>query len=495
MAELNLTSATFDTLIVGAKIYDGTGGHPFVADVAIVAERIVAIGDLSALATAQFSRTVVEAHGLCLAPGFIDVHTHDDLEVFRAPDMAAKITQGVTTVIAGNCGISAAPATLSGEAPDPMNLLGADTEFQFSSVAGYRARFERAPANVNVALLVGHTTLRNNHMADLSLPATAAQIAAMQTQLADALRDGAIGLSTGLAYGNANAAPTSEVSALCEVVKQYDGIYTTHLRTEFDGVLEAMDEAFSLASQHQLPLVISHLKCAGKQNWGRAPELLAALSAYGQHHQCSCDAYPYAASSSTLDLKQVTDDFTIFITWSQPYPDMAGMTLKEIAAVWQTSLLDAATRLQPAGAVYHGLHEQDVQTILGFEKTMIGSDGLPCDPHPHPRLWGSFPRVLGRYSRELGLLSLPQAIHKMTGLSARNFALKGRGEVRTGNYADLVLFDDKTINDSADFVNSSLPAKGIHQVWVNGVMTFTQQQVLCARAGQFLAATGATKHD
>ena len=477
-----------DCIIFGAQVFDGLGHEPRQLDVAIKGEQIIALGELSD--TPAHER--VDGRGLCLAPGFIDVHTHDDLEVLRNPCMAAKITQGVTTVITGNCGISAAPAILSAEAPDPMNLLGQQHEFKFTSVADYIAAFKRQPANVNVAALVGHTTLRNNVMSDLLRTANKQEISAMQDQLEQALAQGALGLSSGLAYANANHACSEEIHAFGPLLKQYGAIYTTHLRTEFDAVLEAMDEAFLMEQYFGIKVIISHLKCAGKNNWGRSPELLARFTQLGKQSRCSCDAYPYAASSSTLDLKQVTEDFEIFITWSTPYPDMAGRTLQNIAQHWGLSLHDAARKLQPAGAVYHGLHELDVQNILRFERTMIGSDGLPCDPHPHPRLWGSFPRVLGHYSRQQGLFSLASAIHKMTGLSAGNFGLTGRGVIQRGYFADLVLFDPDTICDQATFSQPNQRSTGIHRVWTNGQPTLINEQVLQAGSGKFLTSSGVT---
>lgn len=483
-------SQSADTLILQAMVFDGSGNEPAHMDVAIQGERIVAMGTL---AHWQATETIA-AKGLCLAPGFIDVHTHDDLELLRNPNMAAKISQGVTTVITGNCGISAAPATLKADAPDPMNLLGAQGEFTFTQMRDYIAAFNQQKANVNVAALVGHTTLRNNVMDDLHRPASKGEIALMQAQLKLALEDGALGLSTGLAYHNAQCAPAAEIHAFGAILKEHNALYTTHLRTEFDGVLEAMDEAFAMEAEFDIKVIISHLKCAGKNNWGRAPELLAKFAQQGPHSKCSCDAYPYAASSSTLDLNQVTNDFDIFITWSDPHPEMAEQLLADIAQQWQMSNVEAAQKLQPAGAVYHGLNEADVQTILAFDKTMIGSDGLPCDPHPHPRLWGSFARVLGHYSRDQGLFSLATAIHKMTGLSAANYRLKERGMIKQGYFADLVLFDAKTIIDNATFVAPEVAASGIHRVWTNGQATLIDKHILPAYSGKFLTSQGVT-HD
>jgi N-acyl-D-amino-acid deacylase len=200
-----------------------------------------------------------------------------------------------------------------------------------------------------------------------------------------------------------------------------------------------------------------------------------------------CDCYPYAAGSSTLDLLQVDPRVEITITWSTPHPEVGGMSLKSIAEAWGVSQLEAARRLQPAGAIYHSLSEADMRRILAHPATMIGSDGLPNDPRPHPRLWGTFPRVLGRYSREEKLISLPDAIHKMTGMPAQRFGLAERGLIREGYYADLVLFDPETIVDTATFADPVQPARGIAGVWVNGVRSYGAEGATGSRAGRFLA--------
>jgi N-acyl-D-amino-acid deacylase len=308
----------------------------------------------------------------------------------------------------------------------------------------------------------------------------------MQRQLREALRHGALGLSTGLAYGNAIAATTDEVMALAEPLAAAGAIYATHLRTEFAGILDAIDEACRIGRHAQAPVVISHLKCAGAANWGRAGEVLGAIDAAQRDHAVGCDAYPYIASSSTLDLKQVTYEFEIDVTASVPHPEMAGRTLRQIAELWGLDLLETARRLQPANAVYHNMSDADVSTILAHPATTIGSDGLPHDVHPHPRLWGAFPRVLGYYSRERGLFDLATAVRKMTGQSAERFGLAGRGFVRPGYWADLVLFDPATVRDTATFDQPRQQAAGIEAVWVNGVLSYRQGRALPQRAGRYL---------
>lgn len=476
----------YDTLIGNVRVLDGTGGAEFQARVALKDGRIAAIGELPG----AHARDHIDGTGLALAPGFIDVHTHDDTNVIRTPGMLPKLSQGVTTVVVGNCGISASPVTLRGDPPDPMNLLGARQDFTYPTFLDYTRAIDAAKPAVNVAALVGHTALRNNHMNRLDRSATPAEVQAMRVQLREALEHGAIGLSTGLAYASAFDADTDEVKQLAEALDEFGALYTTHLRSEFAAILEAMQEAFDIAQHARVPVVVSHLKCAGAGNWGRTKEVLFKLESAGRLQPVGCDCYPYSASSSTLDLKQVTNDFDIDITWSTPHPTQAGRKLAAIAADWGVSLLDAASRLQPAGAVYHGMHEDDVRRVLAHKLTMIGSDGLPNDPMPHPRLWGAFPRVLGHYSRDVGLFPLAQAVHKMTGLSASRFGLAERGLVRPDYHADLVLFNPDTVIDRATFADPVQAAAGIEAVWVNGVLSYRHGEATGERAGRWLPRNG-----
>jgi N-acyl-D-aspartate/D-glutamate deacylase len=472
----------FDTLIRAATVYDGGNTEPEVLDVAVCGDRIAAMGT----ALCGDAGQVVEARGLALAPGFIDVHTHDDLAVIRSPRMDPKISQGVTTVIVGNCGISAAPVALRGEFPDPMNLLGTESEFCFPTFAAYKEAIRTAAPAVNVAALVGHTALRNNHMDQLDRAANPEETRAMQAQLREALDGGALGLSTGLAYLSAHAASTEEVLEVARPLAAAGAVYATHMRTEGDAILDAMQEAFATGKNAQVPVIVSHLKCAGINNWGRSSEVLESLERARRAQDVGCDCYPYAASSSTLDLRQVDERVEIVITWSTPHPEVAGKSLARIAAEWQIPQCEAARRLQPAGAIYHSMHEEDMRRILRHSATMIGSDGLPCDPLPHPRLWGTFPRVLGHYCREEKQLTLAQAVHKMTGMPAGRFGIAERGLIREGYFADLTLFNPATILDTATFANPKRPAAGIAGVWVNGALSYTPHEGVQGRSGRFL---------
>ncbi len=475
-----------DTLIRDASVLDGTGRAAESLDVAIRDGRILDLGS----SLAYVANHAIDAAGRTLAPGFIDTHTHDDTSVIEAPGMLPKLSQGVTTVIVGNCGISAAPVRLSGEPPDPMNLLGRKEFFRYPAFADYRRAVREARPAVNVAAFAGHTALRNNHMDRLDRAASKSEIAAMCEDLREALAAGALGLSTGLAYASANAAPTAEVVELAKTLRSAGGLYATHLRTETDAILDAIGEACEIGSAGGATVVVSHLKCAGVNNWGRSEEVLRAMNDARSRQTVAWDCYPYAAGSSTLDLKQVDPRVEITITWSKPHPEATGCSLVRIAEEWGMAQMDAARKLQPAGAIYHSIHEDDMRRILAHPATMIGSDGLPHDTHPHPRLWGAFPRVLGRYCRDQKLFSLADAVHKMTGLPAEVFGIAQRGAIQQGFFADMVLFDPEEIVDAATFDDPQRRARGIYGVWVNGVLSYTAKGPTGDRAGRFLPRAG-----
>lgn len=478
-----------DLLFRDVRVVDGSGAEPYTADVAVAGDRIVAIGKLNG----QTAKRVINGNGRCLMPGFIDVHTHDDTQVIHQPEMLAKISQGVTTVIVGNCGISASPVTLTGVPPDPLNLLGNKETFIYPSFHHYTEAVEQACPSVNVAALVGHTALRANVMQEFDRPAETSEIEQMCASLQSALEAGAIGLSSGLAYTNARQAPVSEMQPLVDIVGAFGAIYTTHMRNEHDGLLDSLEESFSTARTAGADLVISHLKCAGAGNWGRAPLALAALENAASRQSCHCDCYPYSRSSTTLDAWRVDGTMEIYITWSEPHPEMAKQTLKEIAAQWGIDQWQATERLRPAGAIYSMMSEEDVRQILAHPLAMIGSDGLPSDPNPHPRLWGTFPRVLAHYCRDLKLFNLAEAVRKMTGMSAARFRLQDRGLVREGAFADLTLVDMVRIEDVASYSDPCRQAPGIDLVVVNGVVSYENGQVQ-RRQGRMLKPILNTQH-
>lgn len=471
-----------DVLIRGGAVIDGTGAGAFRADVAVTGDRVVAVGDLSA-ARAEL---MIDAAGKTVAPGFIDAHTHDDRALISAPEMAPKVSQGVTTVIAGNCGISLAPLVADRRPPPPLDLLGDEEWYRFGSFAAYVKALDSTPPTVNAGLLVGHATLRVRAMDDVAHPATPAEIEAMRGAVREAMASGALGFSTGLAYPPNAAATTDEVIALAGEAGAAGGIYATHMRDEADGVEDALEEAFEIGRRAGLPVVVSHHKVAGRRNFGRSRATLARIERARSRQPVGLDVYPYTAGSSVLLPEEIEEGVKILVTWSKPHPRLAGRDLDEIARMWGLSRHESARRLAPAGGIFFVMDEEDVRRILVFPHTMIGSDGLPHDAHPHPRLWGTFPRVLGHYARDLGLLSLEDAVRRMTGLPAERFGLEDRGLIRAGAFADLVVFDPATVTDRATFDEPTRPASGIEFVMVNGRVAFAEGSPTGARPGRVL---------
>jgi N-acyl-D-amino-acid deacylase len=477
--------ATFDLLIRNAEIVDGTGAPRFAGDIGVRGERIERIGELAGAT----GRTEIDLGGRIAAPGFIDAHTHDDRLMLSGGDMAPKVSQGVTTVIGGNCGISLAP--MPRPIPDPvtppLNLL--DDEggwFRFPTFASYLQALREQPAATNCAMLVGHTTLRVATLDDLERPASTAQIARMRSLVQEAMEAGAIGVSTGLFYEPAIAAPTEEVIETCRPLKDFHGLYCTHMRNEADGVMDSLEETFRIGREVGVPVVISHHKVIGQANYGRSEETLAFIRRNMALQPICLDCYPYTAGSTVLSADRAATSSRVIVTWSKALPQYNGRDLADIARELGVSQDDAVRRLLPAGAIYFRMDEADVQRILRFDETMIGSDGLPHDAAPHPRLWGSFPRVLGHYRRGLKLFPLEQAVHKMTGLTARNFGLPDRGVLKEGAYADLTLFDADTIDEAASYEHPIAPARGIDTVVVNGRIVWREGRATGERPGQVL---------
>lgn len=475
----------FDLLIHGGTVIDGTGAVRRQADVAVRDGRIVAVGELGDRRAAR----LLDAQDRIVSPGFIDTHTHDDRYLFTEPAMPAKLSQGVTTVVTGNCGLSLAPwrAGWRDEVPAPVNLLSTDvSDFPYATFGAYLENLDRNPPAVNAACLVGHTSLRAAVMSDLSKPATADEIRGMQDLLREALQSGAIGLSTGTAYPTAMPATIDELVGIASVLRDHGGIYASHIRDEGDRIFEALDEAFAVGAAGDAPVLISHHKLIGPRNHGRSAQTLAHIARASQKQAVALDCYPYVAGSTILRKDRLAVSSRVIVTKSKPYPQFAGRDLDDIARELGMSEEDAVDALQPAGAIYFIMDEQDVERILAYPGTMIGSDGMPHDPAPHPRLWGTFPRVLGHYCRDIGLFSLEQAVHKMTGMAADYFRLSGRGRIAPGYAADLVIFDADTIADKATWSAPTRQAEGIDYVLVNGNVAWQGGRETGSRAGQVI---------
>ncbi|MDB5399399.1 MAG: amidohydrolase family protein [Rhodopila sp.] len=474
-----------DLIIRNATVFDGLGGPRFTADVGVNGDRIVAVGDLGA---SEADREVY-ADGMALAPGFIDAHTHDDRAVLCGPAcMLCKMSQGVTTVVVGNCGISLSPVRMKSRPVPPLDLLGDETWFAFDSFAEYAERLRRDPSPVNTYALIGHMSLRIEAMnGDTQRGATDREAAHMQARLRQALAEGASGFSTGLYYPPNMMAPTDEVIAVAEALRATGGLYVTHMRDEANDVLQSIEETLKIGKAVDVPVVISHHKCSMPENFGRSVETLPLIDQAAAGQQVDFDVYPYAAGSTVLMPHRLREDVPVQITWSVPHPELAGRMLADIAKEWGLDPKAAAERLVPAGAIYFQMDETDVQRIMSHRLAMIGSDGLPHDAYPHPRLWGTFPRVLGHYARDLKLFSLEEAVRKMTGHTATVFGIVDRGMIRVGAYADLVLFDPDKVRDASTYDAPTRPAEGILETWINGQSAYVfDAGATKARAGRLV---------
>jgi len=508
-----------DLAIEGATVVDGTGTPGSRTDVGVRDDTIVAVGDLSR----EPAGSRLNAAGKVVAPGFIDMHSHSDWRLWANRRAESKIRQGVTTEVVGNCGFSPAPA--STEFLEDLRgfalYLPAGMDFAWRSVGEYLRAFDREGTALNVVQLVGHGTLRIAAMGFARRAPTAGELSVMRGLLAEAMEAGAWGLSTGLIYAPGSYATTAEIVELARVAARHRGFYASHIRGEGATLLEAVAEAITVGREGGLPVQVSHVKAAGRPNWGGVTRALALIdAARGEGLDVMADVYPYTASSTTLRtllpdwaLEGGVDAMTarladpdtrarirreleapvtgqslldrigwenVMISYCARRKDAEGRRVSELAATRGMDPLDAALELivDERGRAYmilFQLDEADLRTALVHPHVMIGSDGSALAPYgelsagkPHPRSYGTFPRVLGAYAREERVLSLAQAIHKMTGLPARRLGLRDRGVIRPGARADLVVLDARSVADQATYAEPHRYPTGIEYVLVNG---------------------------
>jgi N-acyl-D-amino-acid deacylase len=471
-----------DLLITGGRIVDGTGSPAYAGSVAIRGDRIVAVGDCAGYDAVISS----DASGCNVCPGFIDTHAHDDQLLFDDPDMKPKTSQGVTTVIVGNCGVSLAPLVRTDVPPPLTEMAGA---FRFKTFGDYVSALHDAPAATNAACLVGHTTLRVATMRDLTRRAMPEELLAMKDLCREALASGAIGLSSGVFYPPARAADWTEVAELAELSGEVGGVYAAHIRDEADGIIEAIDEACKIGARGGTPVILSHHKVMGCANFGRSRETLQHVSETAALQPVGFDVYPYTAGASMLSESIRKIASRTLVTWSQPQPSAAGKDLAEIAREIGVTESEALTSLLPGGAIYFIMDEADVRRILSHPDAMIGSDGVPSK-HPHPRLWGTFPRVLGHYARDVGLFSFEEGVRRMTSLPAKRFGLRDRGVLKAGAIADVCVVDPARVADVATFAEPELPSCGIEAVYVSGRLVWNGMGATGARPGRMLGRGG-----
>jgi N-acyl-D-amino-acid deacylase len=507
-----------DVKIEGGTVIDGTGRPGSRADVGVRDETIVAVGDLSR----ESAGRSVHAAGRVVAPGFIDMHSHSDWRLWGNRRAESKIRQGVTTEVVGNCGFS--PAPTSAEYLEEMRafalFIPTGMDFSWRSVGEYLKAFDRDGTALNVVQLVGHGTLRVAAMGFARRAPTAAELKTMQRLMTDAMNDGAWGLSTGLIYAPGSFATTDEIVTIARSAARYRGFYASHIRGEGATLLDAVREAIQVGREAEIRVQISHVKAAGRPHWGKVAEALALIdAARAEGLDVMGDAYPYTASSTSLrtalpdwaleggvaamlerlqspdvrerirrDMQQpgghsIVDRMgweNVMIAWCPRRKDAEGKRISQIAAARNLDPIDAVFELLRdaqgvASMILFQLDEADFRRAITHPAVMVGSDGSSLAitgemsaGKPHPRSYGTFPRVLGHYARQERVLSLPEAVHKMTGLPARRLGLRDRGEIRPGARADLVVFDPRRVADQATYEAPHRYPVGIEHVLVNG---------------------------
>ena len=512
-------SAPHDILIRGGLLFDGTGAVGKRGDVAIRADRIAAV----AAHLGDETSKVIDATGLAVAPGFIDIKTHSDFTLPINPKAESKVRQGVTTEIIGHCGFSVAPA-LPGKVELLRDYLSPSAPWLPFKETTFPDYLDSFPATaVNAGMLVGHNTLRLMVMGMEDRPPTPAELQAMSALLEDALEAGALGLSSGLFTAPGSYAQPDEMVALCRVVKRYNAGYFTHIRDESNKVLEAVDEAIAVAEACGVHVEIVHFKCSGTDNWGkaaRALDMIAAAKARGL--DVDCDSYPYAAGSNPLKnlmpqwvqaggvaamlerlarretRERIRADIArdglnnwgripswdcVRISISPHLPHHAGRTIGALAAERGQDAIDtvadylvedkAATRV-----LVTSISEDDIRDIVRSPRALVGSDGNCVATYgtvsqgmPHPRFYGTFPRIIGHYVGEVGVIPLELAVHKMTGATARALKLKDRGLLREGYRADVTIFDPRDFKDRATYADPhQYPSGSRTTVIINGTI-------------------------
>ena len=492
------TEGPYDLVIRGGTVFDGSGGAGMRGDVGVRGDRIVAVG-----VVVGRGATEIEAAGLAVTPGFVDVHSHDDLAVLMEPEYPCKVMQGVTTDIVGNCGTAVAPFA----AARPMfRAIGPEVEMEpWEGYAGYLERVDEVRPSLNIAALVGHGTIRRAVLGNAERAPDAGELAQMAAYVREGMEAGAVGLSTGLIYEPGRYAATEEVIALARVLDGR-GLYATHMRNEGKYLLEAVAEAIRVGEEGGVAVEISHHKVGGADNWGKVRESIKLIEvARARGLDVTADQYPYTAGSTSLFAVLQNnalnergeegglgraDPANVRIAFCPANHDWEGKSIREMADLFDLPAEEAARKVVEASVrttvVIETMDEADVRMVMAHSTTMIGSDGVPGGSKPHPRLYGTFPRVLGRYARDEGVVSLAEAVHKMTGMPAVKFGLKDRGSLRAGAFADLVVFDPATIADRATYADPCQFPAGIRAIFVNGVQVADNGLHTGARPGRAL---------
>jgi N-acyl-D-amino-acid deacylase len=484
----------YDLIIRNGTIIDGRGAQGWRGDIGVRGDRIVAVGVVNGSAAHE-----IDVSGRAVAPGFIDVHAHDDAAVVRQPRMDFKIMQGVTSDIAGNCGAGVAPANeqFRGLFPRGFGSILGETDLAWSTTAEYFAAVDAAHPACNVAAYVPHGVVRSNVMGFERREPTDAELGAMRELLDEGMRAGAIGMSTGLVYPPGTFARAPELVELAKVAARHGGIYTSHIRDEGAHLIDAVDEALTIGEQSGCPVQLSHHKSGGVSG-GTKISLPHIGAARARGIDVTMDMYPYVASSSSLAAmfrifpERIFERVPAIIASVKHNKEKyEGKYITDIAQELDLPVGDAIRRILKEeegtpSVIMFIMDEDDVRRVAADPHCMVGSDGLPTEGKPHPRLYGTMAAFIEKYVRGVPLMPLEEAVRKMTSLPAAKHRLKERGALRTGWFADIVVFDPETIADVATYAEPRQYPAGIDYVIVNGQVAAERGVQTDARAGHML---------
>jgi N-acyl-D-amino-acid deacylase len=525
-----MTEIRPDWVLRGGTIVDGTGGPSITGSVAITGDRISGISALTPTAPAGHTLDVPNCF---VVPGFIDMHSHGDEGYLVVPDADSKVRQGITLDLCGNCGFSLAPCLAEKRDEARRSLARLEIEPTWEDLAGFRRRLEEHGVAINLAFLVGHGALRASTVGYADRPVSGEELAAMGRLLERELAAGATGLSTGLIYAPGCFAPTEEIIALARIARAAGGLYASHIRGEGATLLEAIDEALRIGHEAEIPVEVSHIKASGAPHWPKMRQALARIDAAREAGlSVNCDQYPYTASATSLSTvlpdwahaggstgllgrlrepagraqllaalegARAWDQVMVGSTRPGPLQRYQGETVAQVAAQWACRPEEAVLELLEegegqVGGIFFTQSEDNVRLALARPDIAVGTDsgvvsprGITGQLHPHPRTYGTFPRILGRYVRDEQLLSWESAVHKMTGRAGATLNLPDRGRLATGYFADVVVFEPQTVQDRATFANPHQFPIGIRHVFVNGTPVVRDGAPTGARPGRVLS--------
>tara|TARA_B100000579_G_scaffold394753_1_gene372339 strand:+ start:2747 stop:4258 length:1512 start_codon:yes stop_codon:yes gene_type:complete len=493
------SSKMLDYIIKNGLIVDGSNSKPKISTIGILKNKII-----TDIPSDSSAKEEIDAENKIVSPGFIDVHSHDDFKVISDPKVSHNILQGITTMIVGNCGFGVSPFESAKEQMSALYEVK-DSKIKWGNFEEYFDVLNNHKMSINVGVLIGHHTIRRHSLDDLNKTTpNNTELSKMKNIIIEGMESGCLGFSTGLVYEPGRYSKTEEIIELAKILKKYNGVYVSHMRNEAEGLIESINETANIGIKSDVKVEVSHLKSVGKDNWGNSDRALDLINKYFEDGlDINVDQYPYTARSTMLKALLLNGTFNyknkispmgksmpneVLLCSVPNEKSFEGKTLEDIQNVYDLPVEETVNKLlteisDKILVAAFGMDEKDVRNILKNRLTMIGTDGIDVGSKPHPRAWGTYPRILDEYVNNLSIISLESAIHKMTKMPARKFDIKNRGEIKNDFWADILIFDQKKIKDNATFINPKNGPTGIEYIFVNGKKSVANGNILDAYSG------------